>query len=274
VIGREGGPNARGKRFDLTGRVALVTGASRGLGRAIALGLAEAGARVACVSRSAPDLERLMEDIRAGGSDGVALPTDVTDVHQARAAVDRTVERLGRLDVLVNNAGVGTPTLAVDLEESEWDLVIDTNLKSTFFFSQAATRAMLRCGAARGAPSGEVLGKVVNVSSMMGTIGGNRRSAYCASKGGVDALTRALAVEWARHSILVNAVAPGYFETDMTAALQASDKFRNYVVDRTPLRRWGTPEDLVGAVIFLASPASDYVTGTVLYVDGGWVASA
>jgi 2-deoxy-D-gluconate 3-dehydrogenase len=266
--------NEKGKRFDLTGRVALVTGASRGLGRAIALGLAEAGARVACVSRSAPDLDRLVGEIRAAGSDGIALPTDVTDIYQARAAMDRTVERLGRLDVLVNNAGVGTPTLAIDLDEQEWDLVIDTNLKSTFFFCQAAARAMLRAASARGAAAGEVLGKVINVSSMMGTIGGNRRSAYCASKGGVDALSRALAVEWARHPILVNAVAPGYFETDMTAALQAHDKFRNYVLNRTPLRRWGVPEDLVGAVIYLASPASDYVTGTVLYVDGGWVASA
>ncbi len=261
-------------RFELTGRVALVTGASRGLGRAIALGLAEAGARVACVARSAPDLERLVEEIRAAGSDAVALPTDVTDVRQGRTAVDRTVERFGRLDVLVNNAGVGTPALAVDLEESEWDLVMDTNLRSAFFFAQAAARAMLRAGASRGAGRGEVLGKVINVSSMMGVLGGNRRSVYCASKGGLDGLTRALAVEWARHPILVNAVAPGYFETDMTAELQASEKFRAYVLDRTPLRRWGEPEDLVGAVIYLAAPASDYVTGTVLYVDGGWVASA
>ncbi len=264
----------KGNRFDLTGRVAIVTGASRGLGRAIALGLAEAGARVACVSRNQADLERIVAEIRAAGSDGIALAADVTDVHQARAAVDRAVERLGRLDVLVNNAGVGTPALALDLEESEWDLVMDTNLKSAFFFSQAAAREMLRAASGRGDAEGPVIGKVINVSSMMGVLGGNRRSVYCASKGGLDALTRALAVEWARHPILVNAVAPGYFETDMTAALQASEKFRSYVLDRTPLRRWGQPEDLVGAVIYLASPASDYVTGTVLYVDGGWVASA
>jgi 2-deoxy-D-gluconate 3-dehydrogenase len=184
------------------------------------------------------------------------------------------MERLGRLDVLVNNAGVGTPTLAVDLEEHEWDLVMDTNLKSAFFLSQSAARALLRGASERGDAEGSVLGKVINVSSMMGVLGGNRRSAYCASKGGLDALTRALAVEWARHPILVNAVAPGYFETEMTAALQATEKFRGYVVGRTPLGRWGAPGDLVGAVIYLASSASDYVTGTVLYVDGGWVASA
>jgi len=264
----------RGSRFDLSGRVALVTGASRGLGRAIALGLAEAGARVACAARSVPDLERLVEEIRAAGSDGIAIGADVTDLNQARGAVARTMERLGRLDVLVNNAGVGTPTLAVDLEEHEWDLVMDTNLKSAFFLSQAAARAMLRGASERGDAEGSVLGKVINVSSMMGVLGGNRRSVYCASKGGLDALTRALAVEWARHPILVNAVAPGYFETEMTAALQATEKFRGYVVGRTPLGRWGAPGDLVGAVIYLASPASDYVTGTVLYVDGGWVASA
>jgi len=267
-------PQARGNRFDLAGRVAMVTGASRGLGRAMALGLAEAGARVACVARSAADLDRVVEAIRTAGSEAIALTADVGDVRQARAAVDRAAERFGRLDVLVNNAGVGGPTLAVDLEESEWDLVMDTNLKSAFFLSQAAARVMLRTAAARGAGANEVRGKVINVSSMMGVLGGNRRSVYCASKGGLDALTRALAVEWARHPILVNAVAPGYFETDMTAELQASEKFRRYVLDRTPLRRWGTPEDLVGAVIFLASPASDYVTGTVLRVDGGWVAGA
>jgi 2-deoxy-D-gluconate 3-dehydrogenase len=265
------------RTLDLAGRVALVTGASRGLGRAMARGLAEAGARVACVARSLPDLMSLAREIEAAGGEAVAVQADVTDLGQARAAVDRARERWGRLDVLVNNAGVGTPTLALDVDEAEWDHVIGTNLKSVFFLSQAAARAMLENPPTEPAPEGEkraARGRVINISSMMGTLGGNRRSAYCASKGGVDALTRALAVEWARHPILVNAVAPGYIESDMTAGLQASEKFSRWVLERAPLRRWGTPEDVVGAVLYLASPASDYVTGTVLYVDGGWVANA
>ncbi len=261
-------------RFDLTGRVALVTGASRGLGRAMASALAEAGARVGCVARSRENLEPVIAQINAAGGEAMALPADVRAVPAIHAVVDRIVERWGRLDILVNNAGVGAATLAVDIEEDEWDLTIDTNLKSVFFLSQAAARAMLRLAEERDVGPGEIRGRIINVSSMMGSIGGNRRSVYCASKGGVDSLTRALAVEWARHPILVNAVAPGYIKTDMTALLQATPSFRDWVLERTPLRRWGSPDDCVGAVLFLASPASDYVTGTVLYVDGGWRANA
>ncbi|OGP81577.1 MAG: hypothetical protein A2Y95_11735 [Deltaproteobacteria bacterium RBG_13_65_10] len=264
----------RQDRFDLSGRVALVTGASRGLGRALALGLAEAGARVACVARGQTDLEQLAVEIAAEGGEAIAIPADVAETDAARRAVERALAHWGRFDILVNNAGVGTATLAMDMNEEEWDRTLDVNLKSAFFLSQAAARVMLRAAKERKAPTGEILGKVINVSSGMGTLGGNRRSAYCASKGGLDALTRALAVEWARHPILVNAVAPGYFATDMTAGLKALEKFEAWVRERTPLRRWGIPEDLIGAVLFLATPASDYVTGTVIHVDGGWVANA
>jgi NAD(P)-dependent dehydrogenase (short-subunit alcohol dehydrogenase family) len=265
----------RGKdRFDLTGRVALITGASRGLGRAIATALAGAGARVGCVARSRESLDPIVAEISAAGGEALALPADVRAVSGLQGVVDRMVARWGRLDILVNNAGVGLATLAMDIGEEEWDLTIDTNLKSVFFLSQATARAMLRLAEERGATPGEVRGRIINVSSMMGSIGGNRRSVYCASKGGVDSLTRALAVEWARHPILVNAIAPGYFETDMTVLLKETPKFRDWVLERTPLRRWGSPDDLVGAVLFLSAPSSDYVTGTVLRVDGGWMANA
>jgi 2-deoxy-D-gluconate 3-dehydrogenase len=262
------------QRFDLTDRVALVTGASRGLGRAVALGLAGAGARVACLARGKADLERLTEEISTRGGEAIAIVADVTEIPATRDAVGRTLEPWGRFDVLVNNAGVGSPTLALDMTEEEWDRTLDVNLKSGFFLAQAAAQAMLKAGAQRKARSGEILGRVVNISSMMGTLGGNRRSAYCASKGGLEALTRALAVEWARHPILVNAVAPGYFVTDMTTELRATEKFDAWVRERAPLRRWGTPDDLIGVVLFLASSASDYVTGNVIPVDGGWGANA
>lgn len=260
--------------FDLGGRVAMVTGASRGLGRSIALGLAGCGARVALVARDREALARVTGEIGAAGGEALPIAADLRDVPGLPAIVEQAIERWGRLDVLVNNAGVGTPTLAVDMDEAEWDLVLGTNLKSVFFLSRAAARAMLRLAADRGDGEGEIRGRIVNISSMMGTVGGNRRSAYCASKGGLDALTRALAVEWARHPVLVNAVAPGYVETDMTDALQRLPKYDRWIRDRTPLGRWARPDDLVGAVIFLSAPASDYVTGSVLRVDGGWVANA
>jgi 2-deoxy-D-gluconate 3-dehydrogenase len=244
--------------FRLDGKRAFVTGASRGLGRAIAAALAERGAQVAIgeLPERFGDAESVAREMGA-----VAVPLDVRDVASTRAAVDRAAESLGGLDVLVNNAGVNVPQKAVDVTEEMWDKVLDTNLKGVFFASQAAERHMRTRG-----------GRIVNIASQNGVVAYPRRAAYCSAKAGVVNLTRLLALEWAPFKINVNAVAPTFIETELTALTLSDPALRADVLSRIPLGHLGTPDDVAAAVVFLASDEARMVTGHTLLVDGGWTA--
>jgi len=246
--------------FDLSGKVAVVTGANTGIGQAIALALAEAGADVAAVGRT--PAEETVEKARALGRKAEVISADLSTIEPVQRVVDDTLQKLGRFDILVNNAGIIRRADAVDFTEEDWDAVIDTNLKSVFFLAQAAGRHMIGQGA----------GKIINIASMLTFQGGIRVPSYTASKSGVGGLTKLLANEWAAKGVQVNAIAPGYIATNNTAALQADEVRNKAIMDRIPAGRWGRPEDLGGAAIFLASSASDYVTGHILAVDGGWLA--
>ncbi|MHB1005356.1 MAG: SDR family NAD(P)-dependent oxidoreductase [Chloroflexota bacterium] len=248
--------------FALNGKVALITGASRGIGETLAQALGEAGADVAVASRSL-DQSRLVADrIASLGRRGKAFHVDVTNVESIHNLVDKVVAEYGRIDVLVNNAGLNVLKPALDVTEEDWDRVLDTNLKGTFFCSQVVGRVMI----------GQGYGRIVNMASQMAAVGFLDRVAYCASKGGVSQITKVLAVEWARKGVTVNAIAPTFIETAMTAKVLADEEFRQEVLRRIPMGRIGTPNELVGALLYLASDASSLVTGTTLFVDGGWTA--
>ncbi|RDL46514.1 2-dehydro-3-deoxy-D-gluconate 5-dehydrogenase [Ensifer sp. M14] len=242
--------------FSLQGRKALVTGSNTGLGQAIAVGLAAAGAEVLCAARRAPD-ETLDLIAKAGGKAG-GLSLDFTDPMAAR-----DIFRDQGIDILVNNAGIIRRADAVDFTEDDWDAVIDVNLKALFFTTQAFAKELL----AKGRP-----GKVVNIASLLSFQGGIRVPSYTAAKHGVAGLTKLLANEWAARGINVNAVAPGYIETNNTEALRADAGRNKAILERIPANRWGRPEDIAGAVVFLSSAAADYVHGAILNVDGGWLA--
>jgi 2-deoxy-D-gluconate 3-dehydrogenase len=246
--------------FDLTGRVAIVTGANTGIGQGIAVALAQAGADVALVGRSSAD--ETADLVRAAGRRAALIGADLSTIAPVKDVVAQTLSELGGLDILVNNAGIIRRADAVDFSEEDWDSVIDTNLKSVFFLSQAAGRHMIAQGR----------GKIVNIASMLSFQGGIRVPSYTASKSGVAGLTKLLACEWASKGINVNAIAPGYIATNNTAALQADESRNRQIMERIPAGRWGDPSDLGGAAVFLASGASDYVNGHILAVDGGWLA--
>jgi len=246
--------------FDLTGKVALVTGASKGLGSAIAVGLAKAGARLALCARSREGLAETRAAVEAAGGEARTFEMDVLSRASVRDAVGAAVAELGRIDILVNNAGVNVRKPALELAEEEWDRVVDTNLKGYFLVAQAVGAHMV----ARRS------GKVINVSSIFGAVGMNNQLAYAASKGGVGQLTKVMAIEWAPHGVTVNAVGPTYFETPLVAALRNDPERFQFINERTPMGRWGQPEELVGTIVYLAAPASDFVTGQTVYVDGGW----
>ena len=247
--------------FDLDGRVALVTGANTGLGQAIAIALAQAGADIVAVGRTRPD--ETAKQVRASGRNIHAIDCDLGAKPDTRAIVKEAVAKGGRLDILVNNAGIIRRNEALDLTEDDWDAVLDLNLKTVFFLSQAAARAMLE---------GPGRGKIINIASMLSFQGGIRVASYTASKSAIAGLTRGLANEWASRGINVNAIAPGYFETNNTTALRADVERSADILKRIPAGRWGKPQDLGGAAVFLASSASDYVHGAILPVDGGWLA--
>lgn len=249
------------KIFDLDGRVALVTGANTGLGQAIAVALAQAGADIVAAGRTRPD--DTAAQVRAAGKELHAIDCDLGARPDTSAIVNDAVAKAGRLDILVNNAGIIRRNDALAFTEEDWDAVLDLNLRSVFFLSQAAARVML---------AGPGRGKIINIASMLSFQGGIRVASYTASKSAVAGLTRLLANEWAARGINVNAIAPGYFETHNTTALRADVERSAEILRRIPAGRWGKPQDLGGAAVFLASNASDYVHGTILPVDGGWLA--
>jgi 2-deoxy-D-gluconate 3-dehydrogenase len=246
--------------FDLSGRVAVVTGANTGIGQAIALGLAGAGADIAAVGRT--PAQETVEKARALGRRAEIISADLSTTEPISRVVDEAVEKLGGLDILVNNAGIIRRNDSLDFTEEDWDAVIDTNLKSVFFLCQAAARHMV----------GKGRGKIINIASMLTFQGGIRVASYTASKSGLGGITKLLANEWASKGINVNAIAPGYIATNNTAALQADESRNRQIMERIPAGRWGDPDDIAGAAVFLASSASDYVQGHILAVDGGWLA--
>ena len=248
-------------QFKLQGRIALITGASTGLGAAIALALAEAGAHVACHGHTRSP-ESTCEQIRNAGGVAHAISGDLSNPETPEHLVAQTLERFGRIDILINNAGTIRRAPAVDYSDEDWATVIEVNLSSVFRLSKLVGKQMIERGSG---------GKIVNIASLLSFQGGITVPAYAASKGGVAQLTKALANEWAKHRINVNAIAPGYMRTANTAALQADETRNRQILERIPAGRWGEPEDLAGAAVFLSSSASDYVNGHVLVVDGGWM---
>lgn len=249
-------------KFKLDDKVALVTGASRGLGQAIAFALAEAGANVVCHSHSEGEAKQTCAEIEKIGRQTFSVCGDVFDREAPKKLIDETIEKFGRIDILVNNAGMIRRAPAVDYSEEDWSTVLEVNLSSVFRLSQAAGRQMIEQGG----------GKIVNIASLLSFQGGITVPAYTASKSGVAGLTKALANEWAKFNVNVNAIAPGYMRTNNTASLRADETRNRQILERIPAGRWGEPEDLAGAAVFLSSAASDYLQGHVLVVDGGWMA--
>lgn len=248
-------------KFKLDGKIAFVTGSSTGLGQAMAIGLAEAGADVACHASKSGGARETIEKIDVLGRRSAEVSGDLSDKTVPSKLINEIVEKFGRIDILINNAGTIRRAPAVDFSEDDWEFVLEVNLSSVFRLSQAAARKMIENGG----------GKIVNIASLLSFQGGITVPAYTASKSGVAGLTKALANEWAKHNINVNAIAPGYFATNNTAALQADETRNRQIIERIPAGHWGKPEELAGAVVFLSSAASDYMQGHILAVDGGWL---
>lgn len=247
--------------FSLKGKVAIVTGASKGLGQAMAVALAEAGADIAAVARSSmQDTQRL---VTATGQKFIGIEADLKEHSSIELIIESVIESYGSFDILVNNAGMIRRCDAIDFSEADWDAVMDVNLKSLFFLSQMAARSWIAAGKG---------GRIINVASMLSYQGGIRVPSYTASKSGVLGITRSCACEWAKDNINVNAIAPGYMVTENTKALREDAQRNAQILTRIPADRWGKPDDLAGAVVFLASDAASYIHGISLPVDGGWLA--
>lgn len=250
-------------QFALTEGVAVVTGGSRGLGRGIALALAAAGAHVAPVSRTAADLEIVAEEIRALGCRALPVSADVTDEASVQAMVRRVADEFGCIDILVNSAGIVKLKPTVEFPVEEWQQIMDVNLRGTFICCKEVGKVMLEQGR----------GKIINLSSVRGLQGRANDPAYPASKGAVNLLTKSLAIEWAKQGITVNAIAPTFIRTDLNAFMLDDPATRDWVLSRIPMGRVGQIWDLFGLAVFLASPASDFITGQIVYLDGGWTAA-
>jgi NAD(P)-dependent dehydrogenase (short-subunit alcohol dehydrogenase family) len=246
--------------FELKGKVAMVTGSTRGLGEVAALALAKAGADIAVCGRSAPDLARVTAAIGNLGRNARGFYIDVTDSRKVAEAVEQILDYFGHIDILVNNAGVNYRVPVLEYPEDEWDRVINTNLKGYFLVTRAVAPQMIENG----------YGKVINMSSILGAVGLPHQVAYASSKGGVDQMTKVMALEWAKLGVRVNAIGPTYFETELVTQIREDPERFNFINERTPMGRWGHLPELEGIVIFLASAASDFITGQTIYVDGGW----
>jgi len=248
--------------FDLSGKVAIVTGAGRGLGYNIAVALAKYGADLVVCSRTQSELEKVAQEAINLGRKVLVQKMDICRRSEIDKMVEESVSAFGHIDILVNNAGINIPQWSVEVTEEAWDVIIDTNLKGLFFCAQAVGKVMIR----------QKKGKVINLSSQSGSVGIPQRVVYCASKGGVNLLTKVLAIEWGQYNINVNAIAPTYIETPMTRPMLADKPFYEFVMEKIVLGRVGQPDDVVGAVIYLASESSNLVTGHILLIDGGWTA--
>jgi NAD(P)-dependent dehydrogenase (short-subunit alcohol dehydrogenase family) len=248
--------------FDLSGKVALVTGSTRGLGETAAMALAKAGADVAVCGRSQKDLDRVSEAIRGLGRKSAGFSLDVTSKADIQRGVQEILKYFGKIDILVNNAGVNYRVPVLDYPEDQWDLILDTNLKGYYLVAQAVVPQMIERG----------YGKVINISSIAGQVGVINLLAYASSKGGVNQMTRVMAVEWAKLGVRVNAVAPTYFETELVTQIRNDPERMKFITERTPMGRFGKLPELEGLVIFLAAPASDFMTGQIVAIDGGWTA--
>ncbi|MBA4392151.1 MAG: 2-deoxy-D-gluconate 3-dehydrogenase [Desulfobacca sp.] len=246
--------------FELQGKVALVTGASKGLGKALAAALAKAGADLALCARNPDDLQQAKVEIEVLGGRVEVFSMDVLRQASIQTAVALTLKTFGKIDILINNAGINIRKPVLDLQEEEWDQVLNTNLKGYFLVAQAVVPDMIK----------RQKGKVINMASILGTVGLENQAPYASSKGGVIQLTKVMALEWARHHINVNAIGPTYFETPLVASLRNDPERFRFINERTPMGRWGQPEELEGTIIFLASKASDFITGQTIFVDGGW----
>jgi len=246
--------------FDLTGKVALVTGGTRGLGEVSAVALGKAGADVAVCGRNKADLDRVSGAIQGLGRKAGGFVLDVTSKASVQSGVEQILKQFGKVDILVNNAGVNHRVPVLEYPEEQWDLVINTNLKGYFLVAQAVAPQMIERG----------YGKVINMSSILGAVALPNQLAYASSKGGVDQMTKVMALEWAKKGVRVNAIGPTYFETELVAQLRNDPERFDFINERTPMGRWGYPPELEGVVIFLASPASDFITGQTIYIDGGW----
>ncbi len=248
--------------FSLEGKVAVVTGGSKGFGKAIALGLADAGADVVVASRTQVDLDKVADEIKQKGGKSLAVATDITDSASVKNLAAKTVDAFDKIDILVNNAGMGATCPFLKISEDQWDGIFNTNLKGYFLCTQAIGSYMFKAKS----------GRVINISSAMAEAPLAFTSAYAATKGGINSLTKALALEWANFGITVNAITPSYFATDMNKQSMEDEKISKLIMSKTPLKRWGQVEELVGLVVYLASDASSYMTGSILPLDGGWTA--
>jgi gluconate 5-dehydrogenase len=247
------------KLFDLSGRTALITGSSAGIGLALARGLAGAGARVVLNARNLPKLELAAQQLRTAGATVHTLACDVSDAQSVSAGVARIEAELGAIDILVNNAGMQRRAPLQDFEQADWHELMRTNLDSVFIVGQAVARHMIE----------RKRGKIINICSVQSELGRPGIAPYTASKGAVKMLTKGMAIDWGPHGLQVNGLGPGYFKTELNQALVDNPEFNQWLIGRTPSRRWGDVEDLVGAAVFLASDASRFVNGHILYVDGG-----
>ncbi len=251
------------KLFDLSGKTALITGSSRGLGYTMATGLGKAGATIILNGRNVETLEKAVENFKKQGIKASYKIFSVKKEDEVIKGIDEIFTEIGAIDILINNAGIGLRNPLEDYKLEDWNELIDTHLTGSFLVARSAVKGMIR----------QKSGKIINICSVMSELGRETTGAYAAAKGGLKMLTRSMAVEWAKHNIQVNGIGPGYFATDLTRPLAKDPTFNSWLVNRTPARRWGNPEELVGPAIFLASEASSFVNGHILNVDGGFLVS-